>query len=119
MMSSGDDKIATSFDREKWDIERGFRERELAIKEGELELHHKEQAGSGWRNPLVVAILAATAAAAGNAVVVVVNGRLQCDLESQKSEQTRILEMIRTGDPDKAADNLEFLLKTGLIDDPG
>src|SRR5712692_5998779 len=27
--------------------------------------------------------------------------------------------MIRTGDPDKAADNLEFLLKTGLIDDPG
>jgi hypothetical protein len=116
-MLNADDQIAT-FDREKWDVERGFRERELAIKEGELELRRKEQVGSGWRNPLVVAILAAAVAAAGNAVVVVVNGHFERGLESQKSEQARILEMIKTGDPDKAADNLDFLLKTGLIDDP-
>jgi len=118
-MPNDEDQIATSLDREKWDAEKRFQERELAVKEGELELHRKEQVGSGWRNPLVVAILAATAAAVGNAVVTVVNGHLQRDLESQKSEQTRILEMIKTGDPDKAAANLEFLLKTGLIDDPG
>jgi hypothetical protein len=117
MMPDSKDETATSFDREKWEVERNFRERELVVKEGELELHCKDQASSGWRNPLVVAILAATAAAAGNAVVAVVNGRLQRDLEAQKSEQTRILEMIKTGDPDKAADNLDFLLKTGLIDD--
>jgi len=118
-MLNADEQIPTAFDREKWDAEKGFRERELAIKETELELRRKEQTGSGWRNPLVVAILAATVAAAGNAVVAVVNGRLERDLESQKSEQARILEMIKTGDPDKAADNLEFLLKAGLIDDPG
>lgn len=62
-----DDQIPTDFDREKWRIEKGFRERELVIKEAELELRRNEQAGSGWRNPLVVAILAATVAAAGNA----------------------------------------------------
>src|SRR5260370_15020152 len=74
IMSSAEDQITTSFDREKWEIERGFRERELAVKEGELQLRRKEQSGSSWRNPLVVAILAAAAAAAGNAVVAVVNG---------------------------------------------
>jgi hypothetical protein len=84
MMPNTDDQITTSFDREKWDVERSFRERELAVKEGELEFRRKEQAGSGWRNPLVVAILAATAAAVGNAVVTVVNAHLQRDLESQK-----------------------------------
>ena len=47
MMPNVDDQIATSFDREKWDVERSFRERELAVKEGELELHRKEQTGSG------------------------------------------------------------------------
>jgi len=118
-MPNTDDEIATSVDREKWDVERGFREREVAVKEKELELHRQEQAVSGWRSPLVVAILAATAAAGGNGVVAVVNGRSERDLESQKSESTRILEMIKTGDPDKAAANLEFLLNSGLIDDPG
>jgi len=34
--------------------EKGFRERELAIKEDELQLRRKEEAASGWRNPLVV-----------------------------------------------------------------
>ena len=111
--------VAGSLDREKWEAEKNFRERELAIKEAELELERKDRASSGWRNPLVVAILAATAAAAGNAVVAIVNGRLERDLESEKSEQTRILEMIKTGDPDKAADNLDFLLKAGLIQDAG
>lgn len=62
--------------------------------------------------------MAATVAAIGNAAVTVVNGILQRQLEDEKSEQTRILEMIKTGDPDKAANNLEFLLKAGLISDP-
>jgi hypothetical protein len=113
-----DHESPTISEREKWESERSLRERELAIREGELAIKRQDQAGSGWRNPLVVAILAATAAAGGNAIVAVVNGHLQRDLESQKSEQTRILEMIKTGDEEKAADNLEFLLKTGLIDDP-
>ena len=45
-----------------------------------------------------------------------VNGLEQRQLERQKSEETRILEMIKTGDPDKAAENLKFLLEAGLIE---
>lgn len=38
------------------------------------------------------------------------------ELEGQrKAEQARILEMIKTGDPETAASNLDFLLKAGLI----
>lgn len=112
-------------EREKWETDAAFREREISLKEkeheyrgAELELKRQEQASSGWRNPLVVAILAATIAASGNAVVTVVNGSLQRRLENEKSEQARILEMIKTGDPDKAAKNLEFLLEAGLISHP-
>src|SRR5882724_5846944 len=42
----------------------------------------------------------------------------QTALQAQQSEQARILEMIKTGSPDKAAENLRFLLEAGLIADP-
>jgi hypothetical protein len=124
------------FEREKWQGDMEMRRRELALKEreqsnkdAEIELKRAEQASSKWRNPLVVAIFAAAVAAGGNAVVAVVNGSLQRDLESSKrdaeivlenskAESTRILEMIKTGDTEKAAGNLEFLLKSGLIVEP-
>lgn len=105
--------------------EAAFREREIAVKEkeaalreAELAVKREEQSGAGWRSPLVVAIMAAAIAGISNAVVTVVNGRLQRELEDGKAEQTRVLEMIKTGDPDTAAGNLEFLLKAGLITDP-
>jgi len=59
------------------------------------------------------------------------NGRAQVDLETTKAEQSRvleegkaeaarILEVIKTGnDPEKAAENLKFLVDTGLISDAG
>jgi len=109
-------------EREKWEREQAqkdqellLKEREFLLKDAELTLKKKEHAAAGWKNPLVVAIMAATVAAIGNAVVTMTNGQLQRELEDQKSEQTRILEMIKTGDPDKAADNLKFLLAAGLI----
>jgi hypothetical protein len=64
---------------------------------------------------LVVAILGAAIAAGGNAVVSLINGMQQHSIENQKSEQARILEMIRTGDTEKAATNLQFLLDSGLM----
>lgn len=113
-----------SLEREKWEAEKAFREREVVVKERqlaadetELELKRTELASSSWRNPLVVAIIAATVAATGNAVVSVLNGSSQRNLEEQKSEQARILEMIKTGSADKAAENLKFLLEAGLIAD--
>ncbi|CCH55898.1 hypothetical protein BN8_05196 [Fibrisoma limi BUZ 3] len=111
-------------EREKWETEKAFRDRELtlkereqAVKEAELKLKTNDATTSAWRNPVVVAILTAAMAAAGNAIVSSINGSEQRILEKQRSEQTRILEMIKTGNPDKAAENLKFLLEAGLITD--
>lgn len=126
-MSSTPETIAAAqapSDREKWESERLFRDREIQVKEreqdvkrGELELKRGESKGAGWRSPVVVAIFAAAVAAMGNATVTFLNSASQIRLEAVKSEQARILEMIKTGNPDKAAENLDFLLKAGLISD--
>ncbi|UXI70301.1 trypsin-like serine peptidase [Tahibacter amnicola] len=100
------------------DRELAIKEREVALREGELSLKRDEHASASWRNPLVVAIMAATLAGLSNAVVAIVNGRFQRQLEDGRAEQSRVLEMIKTGDPDKAAKNLEFLVQSGLIADP-
>jgi hypothetical protein len=124
-----------TLEREQWLADLEIRRREIAIRErdqanrdAELTLKELEHRAAAWRNPLTVAIFAAAVAAACNAVVALVNGSLQRDLdekrqsseialERSKAESTRILEMIKTGDRDQAAGNLEFLLQSGLIAD--
>ncbi len=110
------------FEREKWDAEHLQRVREIDLKIRAQDLAEKEHYAKRedarravWFNPLAVAILAAAAAAAGNAFIAYTNGRNQRILEAEKSEQTRILEMIKTGNPDSAAANLRFLIDTGLV----
>lgn len=122
------DAEPTSFEREKWHAEHALRSRELEMKTQELELKRVEQRRSRWSNPLTVAVFAAAVAATGNAVVATVNGNLGRKLEKEKAESTlkieeskaesgRIFEMIKTGDPERAATNLRFLADTGLIAD--
>jgi hypothetical protein len=112
-------ETALAWEQQKWREEYQLRSRELDLKE-------KEQQRSTLSSPLVIAIIAATLAALGNAVVAGINGRLQRQieqtratetlrLEESRSEAGRILEMIKTGEPDKAAGNLKFLVETGLI----
>ena len=112
----------SEFEREKWRVDVSFRERELALKE-------RDSARARWSNPLALAIFAAAVAAAGNAGVAWLNGREQraveslrasqtLELEERKAEASRILEIIKTADPDKAANNLQFLIDTGLIINP-
>src|SRR5262245_26426507 len=128
--------LQLEFEREKWQAETEMRSRELALKEreqankdAELALKRQEQESSKWYNPLVVAIFAAAVAALGNAIVTMVNGRSQRQLESSKrdaeraleeskAESARILEMIKTSDTETAAKNLAFLLDTGLVIGP-
>ena len=109
-------------EREKWEQERAYKERELLLREREYELKaretqlkEKEQKDSGWKRPLVVAIIAAAVAALGNAAVALTVGLMQRQLEEEKAEQQRILEMIKTGNTETAAKNLEFLVKVGLV----
>jgi hypothetical protein len=120
------DQLRLEFEREKWRDELALRQRELAFKEQELAAKRHDQMASAWTNPLVLAILAAAIAAIGNAVVATVNGRMQrrlevtkrdaeLALEATKAESTRILEMIKTDDTEKAAQNLTFLIDAGLV----
>src|SRR5947209_5523236 len=85
-MADVTDRERFEFEREKWRADFDMRGREVAVKE-------REQASSNWRSPIVVAIMAATAAAGGNAVVAIVNGTQQVNLENSKAESARILEM--------------------------
>jgi V8-like Glu-specific endopeptidase len=117
------DVTAPVSEREKWIAELGFREREILVREAshhlasqEYDLKTKEHLASRWRSPLIVAVLAASIAAIGNFVVSALNAKYQRQLEQEKAEQTRILEMIKTGDTEKAAENLTFLLESGLIE---
>lgn len=129
--------LRLEFEKEKWKADLAARERDFVLREREqvnrnedVELKRNEQASSKWRSPLVVAILAAAIAGVGNAGVAALNGWLQRNLDSgkqsaertleeNKAESTRILEMIKTGNTETAANNLAFLLDTGLIAEPG
>ena len=122
MTNAPDDK----FEREKWELECRFRERELTIKEREQDLRNQESARSRWSNPLVLAVLATATGALVNIGVVWYNGQQQRDLEDskaitdrtledQKAESVRILELIKSGDPEVNANNFQFLLDTKLV----
>ena len=119
-----DQAVQVPSERERWEAECAFRDRELLVSEAEsdikrqeLDLKRIELTRSRFANPLFIAVLAAAIAAAGNAIVSYTDGRSERDLEDRKSEQARIQEMIKTGDPDTAARNLKFLVDSGLIAD--
>lgn len=92
-------------------------EREVAVKEGELEHKRSEAAGSPWRSPLVVAIFAAAVGAFSNAAVTYYDALQARQLASTTAENDRILEMIKAGEPAQVKANLEFLIDTDLIKD--
>jgi hypothetical protein len=96
------------FEREKWRSEYELRKREVELKE-------RDASRSRWSSPVVLALLAAAIAGLGNAAAIWLNGRQASDLEETKAEAARILEVIRTDNPDKAAVNLKFLVDAGLI----
>lgn len=106
-----------------------MRERELALQERRIE-HEIKTGGNrqGWASPLVVAVLAAAVAAGGSVVVTYVEGEQTRELEFEQAQQTRVLEaqraenariqqMLETGDPDAAAENLRSLVEVGLVSD--
>jgi hypothetical protein len=106
---------------ERWRRELAFRERELHcsetetdLKRDELRLKAREQAQT-WKSPIVVAIGAAMVAGVANAVVSYLNNSGQSELENVKAENSRILEVIKTDDSEKAKKNLRFLLEAGLV----
>jgi hypothetical protein len=111
------DPAPSDFERQKWEAEHQLKRDELALKERELDIRNRESQRARWSNPLVLAIAGAALAAGGNLIAAYYNSVEQRRLESVKAESQLILEVIKTANPDKAAENLNFLVQTQLIAD--
>lgn len=117
------ESLKLDFEREKWRDEVRLREKQIDIerrdqrdRHGEVRLRMRAEERSRWTNPIVLAVFAAAVAAAGNAGVAWLNGYEANRATVTKGEADRILEAIKTSNPDNAATNLGFLLDAGLIE---
>jgi hypothetical protein len=120
------DETGAPSEREKWQAEQDLKREELALKRRELEVREGESKRARWTNPLALAIAGAALAAIGNVAATYYTGYQQRALEqvkhdaelareASKAESQLVLEVVKTANPDKAAENLDFLVKTGLI----
>lgn len=113
--------VSTVTDRERFDAECTFREREIKAQELAQKLKQEEfdnsQKNSRWSNPLVIAILAAAVAGASNAIVAYMGDGAQREAIKAKAEADRLLEAIKPEDEKTRAAKLEFLRKMGLVSD--
>lgn len=92
-------------------------EREVAVKEGELEHKRSIAVVSPWSSPLVISVLAAAVGAFSNAIVTYFDSLQARQLATANAENDRILEMIAVAEPAQVEENLQFLIDTGLISD--
>lgn len=97
----------------RFEFERKQHEEELAFKQADLAFRQSSDNGV-WGNPMLLAVAAGVLGLISNAVVTLVDGIENRALEHQKSEATMILEALKTGDADEAAQNLNLLVETGL-----
>jgi hypothetical protein len=121
------DQPPKAFEEQRWQDEVRLREREIEIKEREATNAAKTQS-RWWTNPLALAVLGATLAGLTSIGVAWKNGYDQLALEDKKfvqqqvtdhrkAESDRILEALKTHDPDQAKANLQLLVKTHLVRD--
>src|SRR5262245_29979402 len=78
-------------------LDNELKREDIALRKVERQCKEKELRSRVWLSPFVVALIAATLAALGNALVSAINNANQVALEDRKAEQSRILEMIKTG----------------------
>ena len=98
-------------DRAKLEFDREKHQQEIALREREVELKHIAHEKSLFCNPLLLAIVAGGVGLFSNAIVALVNGYAQRNLEfdrlkatqqldESKAEAARILEAPNTAAPD-------------------
>jgi hypothetical protein len=85
-------------ERERFEAEQRYRDRQLSQAAEELRLKAAEQSQSRWTSPLVLAIVAAAIAALGNSFVAFFNGRQQRILEKTRADENRKLERQKAKD---------------------
>lgn len=104
-------------EKEKLKFERYKARKDFELRRDELDLRKAEARPKSWNNPLVIAFAAGAVGLLGNALVAWLNSRSEIHLEEQEAQSERVLEVIRSGDPETAAERLQFLLQTGLYTD--
>ena len=95
---------ADEFERQKWETDVAFRERELKLKEAEVRPKF-------YKNPVLVSALGLVSALlinqVGEAVNKVINSR-----DTARREQLALIEKtLEDSDPDRARDRLQLLLR--------
>jgi hypothetical protein len=68
--------------------------------------------------PILTAIIAGLIALLSNIYSTYLSSNNQLELEKQRLKANLILESVKTGDKDKAVDNLRFFIEAGFIEDP-
>jgi len=101
----------------KLEFDRGKHRDEMLLKREELEVRKTETLRARWQSPLFLAVVAAIFGLFSNAAVALLNGKSERDLEDKKAEAARIIEALKTGNPDVAAENLKLLVEAGLVTD--
>ncbi len=66
-------------------------------------------------SPILIAVWTAAVAAIGNGMVSAFNGWQTRQIETERAQSAVILEVVKTNSPDKAANNLAFLVEIGVI----
>lgn len=93
-----------------------LREREIALREREVSAREAELKRR-FSNPLVVAVIGATAALIGNAWVSWYNNHTQVQVERQRRQSELLAQVTRSPNPDEVCKNLVFLVRLELLDD--
>jgi hypothetical protein len=104
------DGPAVLSEREKWDADQSWRQAELSLRREELRKGRST-------HPIVVVIIGGCLTAAFGMWTTHLNSQAGQVQETARAEAARILEVVKTGDPDTAAKNLQFLADVGLVTD--
>lgn len=94
-----------------------LREKELAIRELKADMISKT-GYRRWSDPLVIAVVGAAVAVVGNLISGYYQANQALHLEKEKERAILIQEIVKTGNVDRAKDNIRFLLKAGILADP-
>ncbi len=122
-LNSNDDK-QNKIEWARLEFERDKFESELNIRREELQIRRVNIERTPFRSPLFLGIMAAVISLLGNIAATMYNGSLerekivaQNELQDRRSQASLVLEAVKTGNPDSAAENLQFLLDAQLISD--
>jgi hypothetical protein len=127
-MSLFGDPDKPSLEESRFAQETADRDRELKLREREVSAREAELKRSRWWNPMVIGLFVATLGLIGNFTVALINNwntvRVAKDndtatqaVERHRAQSNLVLEAIKTGDSNKACENLTFFVSLKLLDD--